>query len=283
MNPMMILPLLTVLLTPMPSLATCTAMAPAEPTEAEPGRAMIAIKLVQLDAPIKKMSLRGTQMIIKHPQQKVAPSSGGTHPEPQANRSTAEIPVNPAGESSDLGVAVITITDEATIEIGDHVLHLSNGKFFQHVDGDGGKPVPADPWKVLAAPSILVLAGQEASISVGARVPYMVQREDGSLVIEHTEDLIEGLSVNLLVKQADEADGGIVALEKLNIRISTLVGRQAIRGVPFEVGRPIIRTMEISSALSLGPRQMAIISLPRTTEDNHPIFVFLTARAVSGD
>ena len=130
----------------------------------------------------------------------------------------------------------------------------------------------------IAAPRLLVYAGQDAALSVGREVPYMVARDDGSLVVERGENLIEGVFIELNVA---EADGETIRFERLNIKISRVVGRQPIADVPFDVGRPIIQSRETDIALRLSAGQIAVVRFPRDNPDDPPILMLLSAKVVA--
>lgn len=57
-----------------------------------------------------------------------------------------------------------------------------------------------------------------------------------------------------------------------------MIARTQVYQVPFDVGRPILRTMETHASLSLGPDKPAIIALPTFADDKRPVFVLVQAR-----
>lgn len=129
-------------------------------------------------------------------------------------------------------------------------------------------------WTTLTAPRLTCQVGQEACITVGEAVPYLVKRDDGSLVLERLE-AVEGITIRVLV---DTADKDSVTFKTLRIKITQLIGREPIPDVPFDVGRPIVRSVEASAALRLGTEKLAIIALPVTHPGDRPIFVLLRAK-----
>jgi len=190
------------------------------------------------------------------------------------------IPLPIPSDNGDPDFGVTLIGRNIVVELGDAVLQLKDGRLPPHTNGTAGGENADLGYRVLAAPKLMVSVGEQAAIGIGATVPYMVRRDDGSLVIEESQDIVEGVSIKVIIDKADE---NIVSLKKLNVRISTVVGRREIPGVPFDVGRPIIHSMETTSALSLGPEHVAVIALPRKKEDDSAIFVFLAARHVNRD
>ena len=148
------------------------------------------------------------------------------------------------------------------------------------VSATGAKLSDADgAYRIVTAPRLLCKVGEEASITIGQSVPYMVQRDDGSLVVKQFDET-EGIAFHVLI---DGADAEIVSFQRLRLRISDVVGRQPIPDVPFDVGRPMIRTMEASTALRLGADQLAIFALPNSAPDADPIYVFLAAEPSGQD
>ncbi len=170
---------------------------------------------------------------------------------------------------ADDDMAVYLAPADTAIVLAGHVWQLSTER-----DDD----VLGGPWTRICAPGIISLLGQEARVRVGRQIPYMVKREDGSLVVEHgdkIEDKIEGLILTVMASEVSESS---VLLDKLSVELSRVVGREPIPGVPFDVGRPIIRTMAASTSMRLAPDQCVIIEMP-TTPDDEPVFVLVQARA----
>ena len=133
-------------------------------------------------------------------------------------------------------------------------------------------------WRVLAMPRVLANLGQEAEVSVGRQIPYMVKREDGSFVMENSPEAFEGMTTTLLVDEGDEQS---ISVKKAVLRLSRVVGRQAIEGCPFEVGYPIINTREVHTALRIQPGRWVMFLLPDAGEGDPLILAFLQARIVT--
>lgn len=131
------------------------------------------------------------------------------------------------------------------------------------------------PWTELSAPNIVCYVGQTSAIDVGARVPYMVKRPDGSFVMEQDEP--EGLHVEL---EVGEATASSVRIDNLEIKLSQVVGREAIPDVPFDIGRPQYRTRHVRTALRLAPDKVAIIPLPLEQEQ---VYVLVAARLIQAE
>jgi hypothetical protein len=215
----------------------------------------------------------------------------------QVTRRTSESDAKPIDGS--LGMVVAARDWE--LRVGELVLHVRGDE----IKAVAGTKEGTKPWEIVTAPRLLLAVGQAAAVQVGRTVPFMMQRDDGSLVlapywterddgslvitdpsmtVRHDGSLVvpqhqvfEGVHFWVLV---DEADDGFVTIKKLHLKISKLVGRVAIEGVPFDVGRPIMQNTEASMSLRLKPDQTAVISLPRGENDQPPIFMMLEARLV---
>ena len=151
---------------------------------------------------------------------------------------------------------------------------VAEGGFKLKLAGHIWSPTETSGWTTLTAPRLLCRPGHEAGVCIGQKVPYMEMGDDSRLAVKYSEDT-EGITVTALV---DEADDQTVSLESLSIRVSQVAARQPIPDVPFDVGRPIMRTAEVSTALRLDSDQLVIFALPQLGPDDRPIFVLLSAR-----
>ena len=170
-----------------------------------------------------------------------------------------------------------TTPDGLTVLVADADRKLKlAGRVWSPTTADGTPRQQADSavWTTLTAPRLACQVGQEACITVGEAVPYLVKRDDGSLVLERSE-AVEGITIRVLVDAADEDS---VTFKTLGIKITQVVGREPIPDVPFDVGRPIVRSVEASAALRLGTEKLAIIALPVAHPGDRPIFVLLRAK-----
>lgn len=143
-----------------------------------------------------------------------------------------------------------------------------------------GAQEAASAGQLLTAPRLLAYVGEEASVSVGRQVPYMVQRDDGSLVVERSDDLLEGIFYDVTVSDvnAAQSDGEWTCLVDFHLKMSNVVGRQPIADVPFDVGRPIISSQETNSTVRLAAGTNVVMRLPKPSADDQPIFVVLSVK-----
>lgn len=119
----------------------------------------------------------------------------------------------------------------------------------------------ADYAEVLAAPRMLTLVGQSSSIRMGAEVPYLARNAGGCLEVRHDAEAQEGVEIEFV---ASDASDEFVTVKTFRVRVTAVASRQPIEGVPFDVGAPVMRTIEVSTSLKLASGKPAILALPRT-------------------
>ncbi len=242
------------------------------------GQVMVDFRIFQINEPLIEMSFSGTQMSVEHQPDAVrlhASNSERTDAK-ESDESTITIYAGQAEKPRKSSIMVINVTKEATMKLGKKDLRLVKGRFFEDID-EAASDSNSGAWEVLSAPRILADIGDTAGITIGTTIPYMVQRDDGSLVVEYTDGINEGIVVELLI---DEANADIVSFKDLSVEVNRIAGRQEIPGVPFDVGRPTVQSMKIATAMALGTDNLAIIHLPRVTDENPPLFIFLTTHYV---
>lgn len=130
--------------------------------------------------------------------------------------------------------------------------------------------------KVVSAPRIMSLIGQEAQISVGRPIAYLERGNGDCLRLCETQGASEGLTLKLTV---DHADAHACHFSNVAISVSRVAGRESLEGVPLEVGRPILDTRTTQLSLTLARDQVATLPLPPNTGEP-TILVFLTAAPV---
>lgn len=243
----------------------------------------IDLRLVQINTAITSLTISGDVNLQVHSPTKAEPES--SDPAETDRPKAAEQP-GLSADRLDLGLTAPSkalipgatlLMKNAQFKLGDKVLTLVDGKIFERVDGKDRALSDSKDIATLSAPSLICLVGQKASIEIGAQVAYLVPMEDDCLKLVMSEDLLEGLSIHMVV---DKADATRVSFKDLRIKMSTVVERAAIPGVPFDVGRPIVRSTETSSSFSLEPGSMALITLPVLTEQNSLLFVLVKATPV---
>jgi len=166
--------------------------------------------------------------------------------------------------------AVTLVADEVLLKIADRAMRLSGG---QEADTD---EVPAN-WNVLTAPRVMVYPGQSGSISVGHQVPYMEMADDGCLRVVENSAASEGISVEVT---ADVGPDQTVLIRSLRVKISQVLDRTPIPGVPFDVGAPVISTRETQTSFRIAADKVALLRMPRVSEDNPEVMLAVKAKAV---
>ncbi len=139
----------------------------------------------------------------------------------------------------------------------------------------GVDPFLSERVTVLAAPRVLTSVGQKAEIVMGAEVPYLAMRSDGLLELRREAEAYEGVSIEITPADAVEA---FVMLDKLRIRVSLVASRQAIDGVPFDVGAPVMQTLEVSTAIRIAAGRAVVLALPRINDRAPLILAVVQAR-----
>lgn len=182
---------------------------------------------------------------------------------------------------SDTGETIYVAPQGRDLLLEGQVLPAAGGKACatQSAGAKGTSTTPEDRiaardavWNELSAPRIISYVGQAAAVNIGAKVPYMVKRPDGSFVLEQGE--AEGLHVEL---QVGEATAAGVRIDRLEVKLTQLVGREPIPDVSFDIGKPCYRTRHMRVALRIAPDKVAIIPL---TVEQEQLFILVTARLV---
>lgn len=180
-----------------------------------------------------------------------------------------EASVSGAGEG-EVPPAVTLVADEVLLKAADQAMRFSG------TDDAGTDEVPAN-WNVLTAPRVMVYPGQSGSISVGHQVPYMEMADDGCLRVVENSAASEGISVEVT---ADVGPDQTVLIRSLRVKISQVLDRTPIPGVPFDVGAPVINTRETQTSFRIAADKVALLRMPRVSEDNPEVMLAVKAKAV---
>ena len=274
-------------------LCACTAgdpPVPAAATDADAKQVLVEMRVIQIDAPVRTLTFEGGVVLLPQPggpsksptkvQTPIKPTDSGGQKATGASegaddrglRLTADV-VRLDGTDSKFGVALVS--EGATIRADQMTFRLAGGEL--QPTAAPGAPLPLD-WQTIAAPRLLTLLGQEATIEIGATVPYLVLRADGCLVVEESEDVREGMKLGVKI---DRADAERISFGSVDLKISSIIDRQTLPGVPFDLGRPVIRTVSTPSRFSMAPDEVAIIVFPAQSDDHTAILVLLRASVAS--
>jgi hypothetical protein len=129
-------------------------------------------------------------------------------------------------------------------------------------------------WEVIAAPRLVVSLHQPAAVTIGQSVTYLEPREDGCLTVVHQPDVFEGVELRVTVESIDAER---VHFENLSFSLSRIVSREPIPDVPFDVGKPMIETRQVSTAFVISRDQVMLLRLPHEREDDPYIIVSVQA------
>jgi hypothetical protein len=115
-------------------------------------------------------------------------------------------------------------------------------------------PTPQVDAKVLAAPSVVVLPRESATVEISAEqtFTYLESAEDGRYVAKRSEPKRLGLKITIKAEPASDDES--VVLCRLECETSTLVGREPVKGLDLDVGKPIVATwsLKTTAATKLG-------------------------------
>lgn len=120
------------------------------------------------------------------------------------------------------------------------VFVVRDGKPAYEGDGD---------YELLAAPSLVTILGQPATISIGSEgTDYMesVPGQDGVYRAAHTD---EGPSLAFACVIEEDADDWLTV--KFDVKKTVLERRDPIEGLNLDVGRPVLSTTGVSSTLKV--------------------------------
>jgi len=147
-----------------------------------------------------------------------------------------------------------------------------------------GEAVP-DGLKALATPQVVSLIGAPASIVVGRAIPYLQRRDDNALEVASSNDLTEGVTINVTIREvsAPHSLDSTEYVGEFDVRVNALAGREAIDGVPFDAGKPIIRTQAITTTLRTSAGQDVVMRLPPSADDASVVFVVIQTTFQSAD
>lgn len=111
----------------------------------------------------------------------------------------------------------------------------------------------------IGSPRLLMREGGDAKVHVGQEAPYLERREDGAFELRRREDLAEGVMVHVVgPRLTDEG----VAFDRLTMRISEVVGREQVEGLPFDAGPPILKSTEVTFAPTIPHGRVAFVRVP---------------------
>lgn len=106
---------------------------------------------------------------------------------------------------------------------------------------------------VLSRPQVRTLMGHSASVQISSsppRIPYLVRTGTKSFELRESDgEASLGIMIDLTPRADD--DSREIELSPLKVSITTLDGREPIRGVDLDVGKPIISTRTLETSITL--------------------------------
>lgn len=133
--------------------------------------------------------------------------------------------------------------------------------------------------RILVGPKLLIESGKNAGCSVGSNCAYLEGDGSGCLrvkrITQFDDDPIlslpEGAGFEI---EATLQDDGAIKLGPMTFAYRRIVGREPIDGVPFEVGKPVIKTQRMSISLVMRQKATAVFAFPRDGQ-NDPLILAL--------
>jgi len=132
----------------------------------------------------------------------------------------------------------------------------------------------------ISSPRFLIREGDDAKVYVGGDTPYLERREDGAFELRRRKDLSEGVMVDVLGPRL--TDKG-VAFERLTMRISEVVGREKVEGLPFDAGPPIVQSTEVSFAPTIPHDRVAFVRVPGFVHEEGLLYLAIRVVEEAGD
>jgi hypothetical protein len=122
-----------------------------------------------------------------------------------------------------------------------------------HADNAQAMKPPAGA-KLISAPKITVLPSETATIEISSlqTFTYLESAEAGRYAAKRSEP--KKLGMNIKLKADPSAEDESTVLCRLECEVSALVGREPVKGLDLDVGKPIVSTwsLKTTSATKLG-------------------------------
>jgi hypothetical protein len=136
------------------------------------------------------------------------------------------------------------------------LLDVTGGGFQVIEDDDLVKMLTEKDVDLLSAPSIIALAGQEATISIQTELQYFERDGEDTFVLKKLpEEKSPGVRLTAAMKPADNGNVGI----DIDLWLNTMKDRKRIPGLTLDVGSPIMQSQNIKTQIVVPPAQWAAI------------------------
>lgn len=124
--------------------------------------------------------------------------------------------------------------------------------------------VPTEPKvDVLAAPRLSVAAGQEAAVQVRSQASfeYLEPAGEETFRLRRSEPCALGILLKATAAPAED-DPDAVVISPLQIEVTSLDGRESVKGIGLEVGKPIISSRSLKTSVRLPLGEERIVEIP---------------------
>jgi hypothetical protein len=127
---------------------------------------------------------------------------------------------------------------------------------------------------VLTAPQITMIPRQTATIEISAAksFTYLESADEGRYVAKRSEPMKLGMKIT--IKAEPSSDDESVVLCRLECETSTLVGREPVKGLDLDVGKPIVATWSLKTTTAAKFGTPSLVFLP--SGPNRPCLLTLT-------
>lgn len=181
------------------------------------------------------------------------------------------------GVSIDGGVRwkppVFELGDQGELRIGDRVWALGAALD----DAERGIVQPDSPFTVLSAPRVVCRVGEDAILSIGTPIEWLVLDDEGCLRRADERDgplVQEGVEIRLRLTLAND---DAIELAPMDVTLRQMVGRETVSDLALDVGKPILRERRIHRDVRVLRDRVAIIPIVLDLEsDEDPIFVVIS-------
>lgn len=186
------------------------------------------------------------------------------------------VALDPRRPAADGSMQVELMRDGSCLQVGSRRFIVAKA----HLQPEGADTADADAMDVIAAPSIRARVGERAAITIGQAVSYMQKLDNGDLRLVVDNDCVEGVEVEALVSEVKE---GLIHLDSLSVGLNTIERRERIDGVPFDVGRPVVQTRQVSCSLRMAEGNTAVVPLPVSAAHASTVLLLISMHAEGGE
>ncbi len=164
------------------------------------------------------------------------------------------------------------LTDDAIVEVSG----------WRYAVGGPNEGIEDSPFSVLSAPRVLVLDGQEASVSIGQAIEYLEPAgEEGLFRLVTDPDSFEGVSFTVTPKLRED---NTVLLDPIDFEFKEVIGHEPVAGLSMPgVGKPILQTVSQRAAMIVGSDETVLIPVLHRDFSERPLLLFVRPRVMSGD